>query len=330
MERTRQPVRGLVLATLAALAFGVGGPFGKAMYEIGWSPSAVVLARCVGVLVALAIPAAVALRGRWAVLRRNVPTIVVYGAVAVVGAQLCFYSAIRFMPIGAALLIEYLAPGLLVGVAWLRTGRRPGVPTLAGSAVAIGGLALVVDLGGTRTEPLGPILAFAAAIGAAAYYLVSARSDPELPTVALLAGSMLVGATVLLVVAGTGVAPLTFGFGEARLLGAAVPWWAPIAVVVGISTLAAYLLGIAGSVRLGSRVASFVGLLEVLFAVLASWALLGDLPAPVQFAGGALILAGVVLVRSQREVGVGAPSTRTRSPLGSRSARAPEASRSSS
>ncbi len=54
--------------------------------------------------------------------------------------------------------------------------------------------------------------------------------------------------------------------------------------MVLVSTSAAYLLGIAGGVRLGSRVASFVGLLEVLFAVLAAWLLLGDLPAPIQFA----------------------------------------------
>jgi drug/metabolite transporter (DMT)-like permease len=44
-------------------------------------------------------------------------------------------------------------------------------------------------------------------------------------------------------------------------------------------------------------VASFVGLTEVLFAVLFAWLLLGELPAPVQLAGGVLIIAGVVAVR---------------------------------
>jgi drug/metabolite transporter (DMT)-like permease len=48
---------------------------------------------------------------------------------------------------------------------------------------------------------------------------------------------------------------------------------------------------------LGSTVASFVGLTEVLFAVLFAWVALGELPRPIQLAGGVLIVAGVVAVR---------------------------------
>ena len=38
---------------------------------------------------------------------------------------------------------------------------------------------------------------------------------------------------------------------------------------------------------------------EVLFAVLFAWLPLGQLPSPVQFLGGAFILAGIVLVRGE-------------------------------
>jgi drug/metabolite transporter (DMT)-like permease len=68
-------------------------------------------------------------------------------------------------------------------------------------------------------------------------------------------------------------------------------------VILGMSTVAAYLFGLAGTARLGTRVASFVGLTEVLFAVLFAWILLGQLPAGTQLIGGALVLAGVTLVR---------------------------------
>lgn len=50
--------------------------------------------------------------------------------------------------------------------------------------------------------------------------------------------------------------------------------------------------------RLGARLASFTGLAEVLFAVLYAWLLLGQLPSPLQFIGGAFMLAGVILVRA--------------------------------
>jgi drug/metabolite transporter (DMT)-like permease len=95
--------------------------------------------------------------------------------------------------------------------------------------------------------------------------------------------------------------PVRAHFGDVVFLGESVSWLLPAAVILGMSTVAGYLLGIAGTVRLGSRIASFVGLTEVMFSVFASWLLLGELPAPVQFFGGALILAGVVLVRLQPE-----------------------------
>ena len=99
------------------------------------------------------------------------------------------------------------------------------------------------------------------------------------------------------------------------LAGTVVPWWLSAGVVVLISTSAAYLFGIAGGARLGSRVASFVGLFEVLFAVLAAWALLGDLPAPIQLVGGVLILVGVVLVKpAARGAGGGGSATAHASP----------------
>lgn len=64
-----------------------------------------------------------------------------------------------------------------------------------------------------------------------------------------------------------------------------------------IAAVLPYVAGIGAARRLGAKLASFVGLAEVLFAVLFAWLLLGQLPAPAQFGGGALILAGVALVR---------------------------------
>src|SRR5690606_37804267 len=59
----------------------------------------------------------------------------------------------------------------------------------------------------------------------------------------------------------------------------------------------AYVAGIGANRILGARLASFVGLTEVLFAILFAWLVLGELPTLVQFFGGVLILAGVTLVR---------------------------------
>jgi drug/metabolite transporter (DMT)-like permease len=64
-----------------------------------------------------------------------------------------------------------------------------------------------------------------------------------------------------------------------------------------LATVLAYVTGIMAARSLGSKVASFVSLTEVLFAVIWAWLLLGELPGPVQLLGGVLIVGGVVLVR---------------------------------
>ncbi|QHC71271.1 DMT family transporter [Rathayibacter sp. VKM Ac-2801] len=295
---------GLVAALAASAAFGLGGPFVKPLLEAGWTPASAVLWRAGGAALILAIPAALSLRGRWPVLRRNLGTVALYGVFAVIAAQLCFYSAIEHMSVGVALLIEYLAPVFLVLFAWARTRRHPGRFTLAGSALALGGLVLVLDLSGESTpELVGIAWALTASLGLCVYYVIAGRVDPELPPIALTAGAMTVGAAILLALGALGVTPLRATFGEVVFVGAEVSWLLPAGVILGMSTVLAYLLGIEGGRRLGTRIASFVGLTEVLFSIAAAWLILGELPAPIQFGGGALILAGVVLVRLQREPG---------------------------
>ncbi|PPH05018.1 EamA family transporter [Rathayibacter sp. AY1F6] len=295
---------GLVAALAASAAFGLGGPFVKPLLEAGWTPASAVLWRAGGAALILAIPAILSLRGRWPVLRRNLGTIALYGVFAVIAAQLCFYSAIEHMSVGVALLIEYLAPVFLVLFAWARTRRHPGRFTLAGSALALGGLVLVLDLSGESTpELVGIAWALTASLGLCVYYVIAGRVDPELPPIALTAGAMTVGAAILLALGALGATPLRATFGEVVFVGAEVSWLLPAGVILGMSTVLAYLLGIEGGRRLGTRIASFVGLTEVLFSIAAAWLILGELPAPIQFGGGALILAGVVLVRLQREPG---------------------------
>ena len=76
-----------------------------------------------------------------------------------------------------------------------------------------------------------------------------------------------------------------------------VPWWLPMLGLALVAAALAYVTGIAASRRLGSRLASFVALLEVLAALVFAWLLLDELPRSVQLVGGLLILVGVVVVK---------------------------------
>jgi drug/metabolite transporter (DMT)-like permease len=71
--------------------------------------------------------------------------------------------------------------------------------------------------------------------------------------------------------------------------------------ILGLSVVAAaiaYASGIGAARRLGARLASFVGLAEVLFAVLIAWLLLDQRPTALQAIGGVVVLGGIALVRA--------------------------------
>jgi drug/metabolite transporter (DMT)-like permease len=223
--------------------------------------------------------------------------IAVFGLLAVAGAQACFFNAVRYLPIGVALLLEYLGILLVVGWMWVAHGQRPRRLTVAGSAAAVLGLAFVLDLAGGHLDPVGVLWGAGAGIGLAAYFVLSARGDRDLPSTAMASGGMAVGAGALLALGAAGPLPLHATFGAVQFAGHRTSWLVP---VVGLSLVAAvisYVAGIGAARILGARLSSFVGLTEVMFAVLIAWLVLGELPTAVQLLGGAFIVAGVALVR---------------------------------
>ncbi|QIS42730.1 EamA family transporter [Clavibacter capsici] len=297
MER-RHLTTGLVLAIVAAASFGLSGAFVKPLLASGWSPvAAVTLRALVGGLV-LAPVALVQLRGDLRPVLRAWRRVLGMALVGVAGAQVMYFAAIERIPVGTAILIEFMAPLLLVAVAWAMTRRRPAVPVLVGSVAAAGGLALVVSpSGGGALDPVGVLLALGAMVGCAGYFAIAARGADGLPPVALAAAGLLVAAAVLAGVGLTGILPFTGSVADVAVLGRVVPWWVPMLVVGVVATALAYGAGTTGSAMLGSRLASFVGLLEVAAAGAWAWLLLGEELTALQLVGGLLIVAGIVAVR---------------------------------
>lgn len=298
MHPHRSPVTGLILALLSAAAFATSGSFARSLLEAGWSAQAAVVARVGIAAVVLAPVAGWVLRGRWGLLRRNLGRIGLFGLLGVAAAQACFFNAVRYLPVGVALLLEYLGIILVVMWLWLVHRQRPRRLTLTGSAAALLGLVLVLELASSaRLHPLGVLWALCAAAGLAGYFIVSTRVDPDLPSVVLASGGMAVGSAVLLGLGLVGAAPLHATFQTVDFAGHRTSWLVPVIGLALVAALVAYVAGIGANRILGARLASFVGLTEVLFAVLIAWLLLGELPTIRQLLGGMLILAGVTLVR---------------------------------
>ncbi|QRY61623.1 EamA family transporter [Gordonia sp. PDNC005] len=291
---------GLAFAVVSACSFGLSGSMARSLLDTGWTAGAAVTLRITIGAVALMIPAAVAMRGRWTALRepRVIGSLTGYGILAVAVPQLCYFYAVQTLQVGVALLIEYTAPVVVIAWMWIRHRQRPTLLTFVGAVVAAAGLTLVLQIfGSVSLDAAGVAWALGAMVGAAGYFVMSGNSASEIPGIAMAAGGLLSAAVMLGLSGAVGVLPMSMSTDDVQLAGNTTPWWVPMAILGLVTAALAYATGIAATRRLGPRLASFVALAEVLAAIVAAWMFLGEVPAAIQLAGGALIVAGVVVVK---------------------------------
>jgi drug/metabolite transporter (DMT)-like permease len=290
---------GLAIGLGSAAAFGLSGSFGHALLDDGWSPAALVAGRVGGAFLVLLLPCLLVLRRTGLPSLRQSGRLAVYGIVAVAGAQLFYFSALQYLSVGVALLLEYLAPVALIGWRWAH-GERPTPAIAVGAGLALVGMALVLDVQhGLTVSAIGVAYGLGAMVCLAGYFLLAeTKAGTEaIPPLLLTTAGTGVGAVALLVVGATGLLPLAASTGPTTLAGSSVPWWVPMSLLIGVSAVVAYLTGVVAVRRLGSALASFVALTEVLFAVVFAALLLSQIPSTGQVLGGLLVVAGIVAVQ---------------------------------
>jgi drug/metabolite transporter (DMT)-like permease len=295
---------GVVTAILSAAAFGTSGVFATSLLRAGWTPAAAVAARLVIAAMALCGPAMRQLRTRPGVLRRGWKTVVFYGLVPIAGCQFCYFEAVQHLSVAVALLLEYSGTLLVVGWMWARHDQRPSRITAAGAFVAVAGLVLVLDLiGDHHLSVVGVVWGLGAAVGLAVYFVVSAHhGEGRLPALVVAWGGLSVGAVAMVVAGAAGVVRLRAPHTSVVLAHTRVSWLVPLLGIGLLAAAFAYVAGIAAARVLGARLASFVGLAEVLFAIVYAWLLLGQKLTDTQLGGGALVVIGIALVRTGESV----------------------------
>lgn len=296
----RAAATGTGLAVLSAATFGTSGPFGASLMSAGWTPGAAVTARIAVAALVLTAPAVAQLRGRWASLRRGMGGVLVYGLFAIVAAQLCFFEAVEHLSVGVALLLEYSGTLLVVAWTWLRYGQRPRRLTVLGGVLALGGLVLVLNLTGSQhVDFVGVLWGLGAATGLAVYFIVSARVEEDaIPPIAMAWAAMVVAVLGLSFAGLVHALPIIATTADVALAGHQISWVVPVLGMSLLAAVIAYVSGIGAARRLGARPASFLGLGEVLFAMVFAWLLLDQRPTALQAVGGVIVLIGIALVRT--------------------------------
>ncbi|MET8246798.1 EamA family transporter [Streptomyces sp. NPDC005202] len=290
---------GLGLALVSAVAFGGSGVAAKPLIEAGLDPLHVVWLRVTGAALVM-LPLAVRHR---ALLRRRPVLLAGFGLLAVAGVQACYFAALSRIPVGVALLIEYLAPALVLG--WVRfVQRRPVTRAAAlGVVLAVGGLACVVEVwSGLSFDALGLLLALGAACCQVGYFILSDHGgdarDAAPDPLGVIAYGLLVGAAVLTLVARPWSMDWMVLAHTAHMNGTLVPAAALLAWIVLVATVLAYVTGVLSVRRLSPQVAGVVACLEVVIATVLAWVLLGEHLSAPQVVGGVVVLVGAFIAQS--------------------------------
>ncbi len=291
---------GLGLALVSAFAFGGSGVAAKPLIEAGLDPLHMVWLRVAGAALVLS---PLAWRHR-DLLRRKPALLAGFGLIGVAGVQAFYFASLSRIPVGVALLLEYLGPALLLG--WIRFVQRKPVTRAAavGAAVAVVGLACVVEIwAGLSLDPLGVLLGLAAACCQAFYFVFADQGtdgDDVPDPLGVIAYGMLIGTLVMTVIS----RPWGMDWGvlaaDASLNGTMLPAGILLAWVVLVATVLAYLTGVVSVRRLSPQVAGVVACLEAVIATVLAWILLGEYLSTWQIAGGALVLGGAFIAQSSR------------------------------
>jgi drug/metabolite transporter (DMT)-like permease len=304
--RTRRVRLGYAMAALAAVLWGVNGAVSKVILASGFSSERLAQLRSLGAAAGLLLILAVAAPGRLRLTRRELPYLVVFGVAGLAFVQWFYFLAIHRLAIGVATLLEYLAP-LLVAL-WARLVYHDPVRhrIWAALALALLGLALIVNLfgGGASLSSTGVAFGLAAALAYTLYVLLAEHAVGGRDPVSLLA----------------------WGFGFTSVFWAVlVPWWSfpghvltrdtslhghlhavhlPVWLLavwmIVLGTIVPFFLLVSALRHLSATRAGIVAMLEPVVGALVGWIWLAESLNGVQIVGAVVALSAIVLAQTAR------------------------------
>jgi len=243
-----------------------------------------------GVAALVLLPWAMPVFGR--LHRRSAARLAAASALGLIGYNLPVTAGLQWVPASTAGLLLATEPVWVMVLGYVFLAERGGARAWLGSAIALGGVAVLAGpsaltgTGGYRAlAGAGLVLAGTLAFGA--YTIVLRPLSQAYGAVPATAASTVVGAVPYLAFAGTLSAP--------RLAQLAPSVWGELAFLAIGSTVAGMLLWNRAVLAVGSTRVSLLLYLEPAVSVLGAVALLGERLTVATIAGGLLILAGVAV-----------------------------------
>jgi drug/metabolite transporter (DMT)-like permease len=287
---------GRLLCLGSAAAFGAMAIFGKLAFDAGATAGTLLSMRFIlaaAALWSIALARRGGLRAVRAVARRDVAVGLGLGACGYALQSGCYFLALERLDASLLSLLLYTFPAI-VTVAAVALGReRFDGRRVAALALVSAGLTLVLAGAGTGAlEGAGVALGLGAALVYSAYILISDGIAQRLPALTL-ATLVCTGAALSLTIGPAAI-------GQLRLGELSPAGWGWLACLAGVSTVGAIAMFFAGLSRVGPSTASILSTVEPLVTVALAFVVFGERLSVVQLAGGALVLAAVLVLQAHR------------------------------
>jgi drug/metabolite transporter (DMT)-like permease len=287
------------------MLWAINGVVSKVILASGVSSLRLSQVRTTGALAGLVAILLVSAPSKLRVRARELPHLALFGIAGLAFVQWLYFLAIHRMAIGIALLIQYLAP-LFIAL-WARFGLHEHVRRRMWAALALAllGLALIVDVrhGGT-VSTLGVILSFGAGLTYALYILLAEHALGGRDAVSLLAWGFGFGALFFAAIAPWWSFPAHLVGVDHSLLGHLahrhLPVWALMAWMIVPGTIIPFFLLVSALRHLPATRVAIIAMLEPVVATMVAWAWLGETLGAVQLVGAAIVLAAILLAQTAR------------------------------
>jgi drug/metabolite transporter (DMT)-like permease len=335
-----RPVLGYAMVWAGATLFAVNGSVAKVALQSGLSSEELTLARSTGAFAGFGLILAVApafyvtraiagrrgastphtevkfppgrarhapkgIRHGLRVRKRELPFLALYGVAGLAFVQWFYFLAIQRLPVGIALLIEYLAP-LLIAL-WVRFALRRQVRRRiwVAAVLALAGLALVVEVWhGLALDGLGVAAALAGAVAFAVYVLLAERAVGVRDPLSLSFYGFLFAALFWALLEPPWRFPIGTLDDSVSLLGNVagyeLPLWGLLLWVVVLGAIVPFTLIVGALRHVPATQVALIATLEPVVAALVAWLWLDEKLGAVQLTGGGIVLVGILVAQTAR------------------------------
>ncbi len=270
----------------------------------GISPEEIVIFRSLATALGAGIALLITNRRAFKVQRHEWRGLILFGILGVALMQWSYSNAVKNLPIGIALLIEYTAI-VIVPLVSLWLFKEKVLPRLWFAIVMdLGGLVVVSRIWDGGLNPIGIMFAVMAALFLSFYFLMGEHTLKKRDTLSTLFYAMSISALFWLIVTPwwnfnpeilVGEVSLTGNFEQVEL-----PLWALLAWIGVFGSFLPMLFSFLALTHLSATSVGVISTGETVTAFLFAWVWLNEMIDGLQALGGVMVIAGIVLAQTSR------------------------------